>query len=281
MAGCQVTDMRWDIAVMGGGDVGAAVTLLLAVRCRAQVTVVGNGADALARDAAAAAALLGCGAHVRAVRAVSQAQGAAVAVVTTSDAEELDGIAAALARHAPDAIVVAAAEPADVACAILVAETAFPRGRVLGAAAAARGARLRAAIAQAAGVWAGDVAVDVVGGPPPRAVPLLSRATIAGHPAAAVLGEDALARLAAEAIGQTAGGAQPAAAAVCEAVDAILGDQQRVLTCAVACRGELGLQDQVTAVPVRVGRRGVEAFVEPAMTTREREALVRAAIRMR
>jgi len=130
-------------------------------------------------------------------------------------------------------------------------------------------------------VWAGDVVADVVGGAPPRSVPLLSRATIAGHPAAAVLGEDALARLAAEAIGQTAGGAQPAAAAVCEAVDAILGDQQRVLTCAVACRGELGLQDQVTAVPVRVGRRGVEAFVEPAMTTREREALVRAAIRMR
>ena len=281
MAGCQVTDMRWDIAVMGGGDVGAAVTLLLAVRCRAQVTVVGNGADALARDAAAAAALLGCGAHVRAVRALSQAQGAAVAVVTTSDAEELDGIAAALARHAPDAIVVAAAEPADVACAILVAETAFPRGRVLGAAAAARGARLRAAIAQEAGVWAGDVAVDVVGGPPPRAVPLLSRATIAGLPAAHVLGQDALVRLAADATGQSSGGAQPAAAAVCDAVDAILGDQHRVLTCAVACRGELGLQDQVTAVPVRVGRRGVEAFVEPAMTTREREALVRAAIRMR
>ena len=96
-----------------------------------------------------------------------------------------------------------------------------------------------------------------------------------------VLGQDALTRLAAEATGRPGGGVHAAAAAVCDAVDAILGDQHRVLTCAVACRGELGLQDQVTAVPVRVGRRGVEAIVEPAMTTREREALVRAAIRMR
>jgi len=281
MTGCQVTDVRWDIAVIGGGDIGAAVTLLLAVRCHAQVTVVGDSAGAVARDGAATAAMLGCGARVRAAQDLSQAHGAAVVVVTTADGEELEAIAADLAPHAPDAIVLAACEPADVACAILVAETAFPRGRVLGTAPAARSGRLRAAIAEAAGVWAGDVVADVVGGAPPRSVPLLSRATIAGHPAAAVLGEDALARLAAEAIGQTAGGAQPAAAAVCDAVDAILGDQQRVLTCAVACRGELGLQDQVTAVPVRVGRRGVEAFVEPAMTTREREALVRAAIRMR
>ncbi|HEV8152572.1 MAG TPA: hypothetical protein VGP78_06545 [Solirubrobacteraceae bacterium] len=273
--------MRWDIAVIGGGDIGAAVTFLLAVRSRAQVTVVGDGAGALARDGAAAAALLGRGARVRAVQALSQAHGAAVAVITTSDAEELAAIAVGLARDAPDAIVVAATEPADVACAILVAETAFPRGRVLGAAAGARGARLRAAIAEAAGVWAGDVAVDVVGGSPPRAVPLLSRATIAGLPAADVLGQDALARLTAEATGETVGGTHAAAAAVCDAVDAILGDQHRLLTCAVACRGELGLQDQVTAVPVRVGRRGVEAIVEPAMTTREREALVRAAIRMR
>jgi malate dehydrogenase len=273
--------MHWEIAVIGGGDISAAVTLLLATRCRAHVTVVGDGAEAVARDGAAAAALLGCGARVRATDALSQAPGAAVAVVTTSDAEELDAIAAELARHAPDAVVLAAAEPADVACAILVAETAFPRGRVLGAAAGARGARLRAAIAQEAGVWAGDVVVDVVGGTPPRSVALLSGATIAGRPAGEVVAEDALAQLASEVTGRPGGGAQPAAAAACDAVDAVLGDQHRMLTCAVACRGELGLQDQVTAVPVRVGRRGVEAFVEPAMTSRERDALVRAAIRMR
>lgn len=274
--------MRRDIVVVGGGDISAAVTLLLAVRCRAQVTVVQHGADAIARDAAAAAAVLGCGARVHAVDDLSHAHGASVAVVTTSDGEELKAIAVGLARHAPDAIVLAACEPADVACAILVAESAFPRARVLGVAAGARGARLRAAIAETAGVWTGDVAVEVLGGPPPRAVPLLSRATIAGVPAADVLGEHALARLAAEAGGEAAAaGAQPAAAAACDAVEAVLSDQQRVLTCAVACRGELGLQDQVTAVPVRVGRRGVEAFVEPPMTTREREALVRAAIRMR
>jgi malate dehydrogenase len=218
---------------------------------------------------------------VRAVQALSQAHGAAVAVVTTSDAEELAAIAAELARHAPDAIVLARTEPADVACAILVAETAFPRGRVLGAAAGARGARLRAAIAEAAGVWAGTWRSTWSAGRrrarcrccrAPRSPACRPRTSSA---------RTTLARLTAEATGETGGGTHAGAAAVCDAVDAILGDQHRMLTCAVACRGELGLQDQVTAVPVRVGRRGVEAIVEPAMTTREREALVRAAIRMR
>ena len=236
--------MHGQITIIGEGDLSAAVTLLLAVRCPAQVTVVQHDAQAVARDVAAAAAMLGCGARVQGVQDLSRAPGAAIAVVTTTDAEALEGIASGLARHAPDAIVVAAGEPADVACAILVAETAFPRGRVLGAAAAARGGRLRAAIAQAAGVWPGDVVADVVGGPPPRSVPLLSRATISGLPAGDVLGQDALAALAAEATDEPAGGAPAAAAAaaVCDVVEAVLSDQHRVLTCAVACRGELGLR---------------------------------------
>jgi malate/lactate dehydrogenase len=275
--------MHRQVAVIGEGEISAAVVLLLAVRGGADVTVVQDAGEAAARDAGAAAGLLGGpgGARVRAVAALSQAPGAAVAVVTTSDAEELEALAPQLARHAPDAVVVAAGEPADVACALLLAETTFPRARVLGAAAGARQARLRAAIARAAGVWPGDVDVDVLGGVGTRCVPLLSRATIAGVPAADVVGAEALEALAAEVGAGGTGGAALAAAAVCDVVEAVLGDQRRVLTCAAACRGELGLQDRVTAVPVRLGRHGVEAFVEPPMSLSERDALLRAAIRMR
>jgi malate dehydrogenase len=273
--------LRRDVAVIGGGDISAAVTLLLAVRCRAHVTVVQDGADTVARDAAAAAAMLGGGGRVRAVAALSQAPGAAVAIVTASDADALQAAAAHLWRHAPDAVVVAAGEPADASCASLLAATKFPRARVLGSAAGARRARLRAALARAAGAWPGDVAVDVLGGSGPHSVPLLEGATIAGAPAAGVLGQEALEALAADAVVDRGEGPPLAAAAACDVAEAVLDDQHRVLTCAVACRGELGLDDRVTAVPVRVGRRGVEAFVEPQMAPREREALLRAAIPMR
>jgi malate dehydrogenase len=276
----MVTDMQRQVAVIGEGDISIAVTLLLAVR-GVDVTVVQDGAGAVARDAGAAVALLGGGARVRAVSALAGAPGPALAVVTTSDAEELEALGPQLARHAPDAVVVAAGQPADVACAILLAETAFPRARVIGAAAGARQARLRTEVAQAAGVWAGDVDVVVLGGMGTRCVPLLSSATIAGVPAAEVVGLGTLEALAGQVSGDGAGGPGLTAAAVCDAAEAVLGDQRRVVTCSVACRGELGLEDRVTAVPARLGRAGVEAIVEPAMTAREREALLRAAIRMR
>src|SRR5215210_3244562 len=144
--------MRRNVTIMGSGDISAAVSLLLAARGGVQVTVVEDAGGTVARDGAAVAALLGGGARVRSVPSLAQAPGAAVAVVTGADGEQLEVAAAEVARHAPDAVVVAAGEPADVACAILLRATAFPRGRVLGAAAGAPGARLRAAVAAAAGV---------------------------------------------------------------------------------------------------------------------------------
>ena len=248
--------MRRNVAVIGDGDIAATITLLLSVRDTAEVTVVPTAGS------------------------LAEAPGPGVAVVTTSDAEELETVAARLARHAPAAVVVAAGEPAEVACAILLAETAFPRGRVLGAAAGAPGAVLRAAIAEAAGVWPGDVAADVLGGAGSRGVPVLSRAAIAGVRAARVLGEERLAALGATAT-EGPPGHQAVAGAVCDVVAAIAGDQHRVLTCAVACRGELGIEDRITAVPVRVGAGGMEAVVGPELSSREREALLHATIRMR
>ena len=274
--------MQRQIAVIGEGDLSAAVTLMLALRSCADITVVQDGAGAVARDGAAAAALLGAegGARVRAVPMLSQAPGAAVAVVTTSDAEELEALAPQIARHAPDAVVVAAGEPADVACAILLAETAFPRARVIGAAAGARQARLRAAVAQAAGVWPGDVHVDVLGGVGTRCVPLLSRAAIAGVPAADVLGAEALDALAARRAparrragphrrrglrrrGRRARRPAPG------------GDLRRRLPRRARSRGSRHGGARPARAP---GRRGLRRAADES---REREALLRAAIRMR
>ena len=69
--------MHGHITVIGEGDLSTTVTLLLAVRCPAQVTVVQDDAQAVARDLAAAAAMLGCGARVQGVEDLSRAPGAA------------------------------------------------------------------------------------------------------------------------------------------------------------------------------------------------------------
>jgi malate dehydrogenase len=207
---------------------------------------------------------------------VAGAAGAAVAVLT-DDPEALAVAGPDVARHLPDAVLLAAGEPVDVATAVLLRVTAFPRGRVLGATASAAGGRLRARLADAAGVSVHDVRADVLGGPGERAVPLLSRATIADVPAANVLGEATLLELADGLGDREAGEPAAAAAAVVDVVESVLGDRRRLLTCAMACRGELGIDGCVTGVPVRVGSGGAEAIVEPSLAAAELEALQAAA----
>jgi malate dehydrogenase len=190
---------------------------------------------------------------------------------------DLPPVAAEVARHLPGTVLVAAGEPVEEACAVLLRETAFPRARVLGATALGAGARLCAAVASSARVSVDAVTADVLGGSGPHAVPVLSSASVAGTPASEVLGEATLSALATRVL--TDGPPTPwaAAAAVRVVAEAVIRDRRRVLTCAVGCRGELGIDDAVTAMPVVVGRGGAEAILEPRLSPAELDALRRAA----
>ena len=263
------------VAVIGSGDIARTVALLLTVRDAGEVVLVGD-AQGATQDAAAAGALLRADTRLRRVSAVAGAAGAEVAVLTGGP-EAMAAAGADVARHLPDAVLLVAGEPADVATAVLLRETAFPRGRVLGATASAAGGRLRARLAEAAGVSVHDVRADVLGGPGERSVPLLSRATIADAPAAEVLGQAALLALADGVGDREAGEPAAAAAAVVDVVESVLGDRRRLLTCAMACRGELGIDGAVTGVPVRVGSEGAEAIAEPHAAPEELAALQAAA----
>jgi malate dehydrogenase len=268
--------MGCNIAVVGAGEVARSVALLLVAADAGDVVLVGDDAAASADDVAAAAALLGAGAKVRAAAALDEAAGSDV-VVTTAAPGELPPVAADVARHLPGAVLVAAGEPVETACAVLLRETAFPRARVLGATALVAGARLRAAVASAARVSVEAVTADVLGGGGPRGVPVLSSASVAGTPASEVLGEATLSALATRVLAGGRPAPSAVAAAVRVVVDAVIRDRRSVLTCAVECRGELGIDDAVAAMPVVVGREGAEAILEPRLSPAELAALRRAA----
>jgi L-lactate dehydrogenase len=268
--------MGCNIAVVGAGEVARSVALVLATADAGEVALAGDDAEATAADVASAAALLGTGARVRAVAALGEAAGGGV-VVATPAPDELPAVAAEVARHLPGAVLVVAGRPVDAAYAVLLRGTNFPRGRVLGATALVAGARLRGAIASAAGVSVDAVSADVLGGPGPRAVPVLSCATVAGTPASEVLGDATLSALATRVVAGAPPGPAEIAGAVRVVVDAVTGDRRSVLTCAVACRGELGIEDAVMAMPVVVGRSGAEAILEPRLSPTELDALRAAA----
>jgi malate/lactate dehydrogenase len=66
-------------------------------------------------------------------------------------------------------------------------------------------------------------------------------------------------------------------AAVAEIVEAILKDKQKILPCCAFLEGEYGIKGLFAGVPVKLGRRGVEAILELKLTADETAALQRSA----
>jgi malate dehydrogenase len=203
-------------------------------------------------------------------------------VVVLADAEvgALRDAAVQAAEHCPDAVLVVAAEPAEAMTHLVTFTTLFPRQRVVGSGPAAGSARFRALVAAELGTSPADVWGLVAGEDGETMVPLASSATVAGVPVAERLGPERLEQLVRR---LRAGGAdlQGRAAAAAEVVEAIAGDQRRVMSCAALCEGELGLERVCIGVPVRLGREGVNEFVEVPLADAERAALERSAALVR
>ncbi len=66
-------------------------------------------------------------------------------------------------------------------------------------------------------------------------------------------------------------------ASICEMVDSIVLDQQRVLPAAALLQGEYGLNGLYMGVPCRLGSRGLEHVYEVELTTEEQSELNRSA----
>jgi malate dehydrogenase len=69
------------------------------------------------------------------------------------------------------------------------------------------------------------------------------------------------------------------AAAVADMVQAVLGNERRVLPCSVWLQGEYGTSDICLGVPAMVGARGVERVIEVDLDADEK-AMLDASIRL-
>ncbi|PTL58244.1 lactate/malate family dehydrogenase [Paraconexibacter algicola] len=283
--------MRRKITVVGAGAVGSATALLLGRRPDADVVLVdADAARARARalDLTAAVALDAGAGRVSPGGWVDVA-GSHVVVLALGGPDPLAALAEVgteLARRCPDAVVVVLTTPVDAATHAVLEATRFPRGQVLGLGTVVDTARLRSLLAREAGVSVADVQALVLGQHDGVLVPITSTATIAGRPAAEVLGTERLDAVVAgvadaadelrAGLGERAGLLAPAAAVV-DVVAAIVDDTRRVLPCSALCQGELGITGSVLAVPVALGADGITAIVDVQMAEAERVALLAAA----
>jgi malate dehydrogenase len=154
-----------------------------------------------------------------------------------------------------------------------VRERAIGRTRLLGSAPEALSAALRALVALEADTSPQNVALVVLGRPPGHIVVPWEDAAIGGLSAARVLDATARRRLAARAAPLWPPGPYALANAAAAAVKGLLGQSRRQLSVFVGPDESGGRRTRAAALPVRLGRGGIEVVVTPALNVNDQVAL--------
>lgn len=200
------------------------------------------------------------------------------------------GIAAtaarAIARFAPEAVVVSVSNPLDIIAMVVLRETGFALRKVVGMAGVLDSTRFSYFIAEELGVWPGDVDAMVLGGHGDSMVPVAACTSVCGVPVDELLDRPTIERLiertrngGAEIVAQLKTGSAYYApgAAVAKMVEAIVRDERQLVPASVYLRGEYGYRDIFLGVPAILGRHGVERVVEIALSDAEQAALAASA----
>jgi malate dehydrogenase len=296
--------MRKKVTIVGGGNTGATMALLLAQKGYADIVIqdiVEDMPQGKALDMLEAGPILGYDSQITGTNGWAETENSDVIIITSGVPRKpgmtrddllkvnmgiVKSVAEKAAKASPNAIFVVFANPMDAMCHVVKEVSGFPKQRIIGQGGVLDAGRFRTFIAQELGVSVREVEAYVLGGHGDTMVPLTRYTTVAGNPVenlilAARLGE----------IVQRArdGGAEivrllktgsafyaPAAATV-EMVDAILLDRKRVLPCAAYLEGEYGIHGLFVGVPVKLGEKGIEEIVEIPLNDDEKAALASSA----
>ena len=182
-------------------------------------------------------------------------------------------------KHAPNAFVICITNPLDAMVWALREFSGLPHNKVVGMAGVLDSARFATFLAEEFGVSVKDVNAFVLGGHGDTMVPVTSYTTVSGIPVDDLvkMGKSSKEKID-EIVKRTRGGGgeivallktgsayyAPATSAIAMA-EAYLGDQKRILPCAVYVDGKYGLDGLYVGVPTVIGADGVEEVIEIAL----------------
>ena len=288
------------VSVIGAGNVGATAVYYLAEKNLADVVmvdVVEGMPQSKALDYLHAAPLRGYSVNIVGSNDYSAIVDSDVVVMTAGiprkpGMDRMDllktnvGIAKtaaqAVAKYAPNAIVVAVANPLDIISMVMLRETGFALKKVFGMAGVLDTSRFTYFIAEKLGVIPSDVMAIVLGGHGDSMVPIPRYTSVGGFPITELLDDETIKQL----VDRTrTGGAEivnylkrgsafyAPGASVAKMVEAIIKDEKRILAASAYLRGEYGHRDMFLGVPVLIGKNGIEKVIELDLTSDEKAAL--------
>lgn len=278
------------VSIIGAGEVGASCATCLAERDFVNEIVIVDVKQGLAEgkalDLRQSAALKRFDTIVKGFTADYSATTNSDVVVITSGIARKPGmersdlvatnaaivqeVSRQVAHFSLDATIIVVSNPLDVLCYCALKSSGFPKNRVLGMSGLLDVARYKSFIAEQLNVSTKDIQALILGGHGKTMVPMPRYTTIGGIPIRNLLSEDKVQ----EAIHRTQLGGEEiinhlgrsgwyaAGAAVCEMVESIICDQQRVFPVCAYLNGEYGYDDIYLGVPVILGLNGVERIIE-------------------
>ena len=285
---------RKKIALIGAGMIGGTLAHLAAKKEMGDIVLfdIAEGMpQGKALDLAQCGPIEGFDANIKGTNDYADITGADVIIVTAGvprkpgmSRDDLLGINLSVMKavgegikaHAPDAFVICITNPLDAMVWALREFSGLPHNKVVGMAGVLDSARFATFLAWEFGVSVKDVNAFVLGGHGDTMVPVLEYSTISGIPVTDLvkMGKSTKERLD-EIVARTrSGGGEivgllktgsayyaPATSAIAMA-EAYLGDQKRILPCAVYVDGKYGLDGLYVGVPVVIGAGGAEEVVE-------------------
>ena len=199
----------------------------------------------------------------------------------------MKAVGAGIKEHCPDAFVICITNPLDAMVWALREFSGLPHHKVVGMAGVLDSARFATFLAQEFKVSVKDVNAFVLGGHGDTMVPVTSYTTVSGIPVDDLvkMGRSTRERID-EIVKRTRGGGgeivallktgsayyAPATSAIAMA-EAYLGDQKRILPCAVYVEGKYGLDGLYVGVPVVIGADGAEEIIEITLDDEARQNL--------
>jgi malate dehydrogenase len=215
--------------------------------------------------------------------------------------EDLIGINAGIVRTvvtsaleaSPKAVILIVSNPMDTMTYLtyqIAQELGINKKRVLGMGGALDSARFRYRLGEAMNMSMNDISGMVIGGHGDTTmIPLTRLATWNGLPVSRFINSDDLGEVAAK---TKVGGATltgllgtsawyAPGAAICQVVEAILRDEQRIIPSCVYLNGEYGQKDICIGVPVVIGKGGWQKIINVRLSNEEKTAFEASAAAVR
>lgn len=198
--------------------------------------------------------------------------------ILTAQTDVVKSVVPNIKKYCPEAIIISAINPIDPMIFASYLAGGFHRSKLIGYSINDT-TRFRLAIAKTFGVSLNQVEAAVIGEHGPTQVPLFSSAKIDGKPIQ--VGQEtrneikaetpkALSRFESLKANRTAG--WTCAVGLLKIVRAIIEDNRTVIPSSVLLDGEYGVKDLSMAVPVILGKSGVEEILEYHLSVEEMEA---------